>query len=223
MSKKTLAIIPARMNSKGIKNKNVKILNGKPLIKWTINFVKELDFVNKILVSSDSPRVKKISEDSNVDFIQRPAKLSSDESRIEDTILYILKLSEQYKKYDYILLFEPTSPLRTKKTVENCFEILKKNKNYSVFTVCESNKYYGKLNNNNFFALSSDQKRRRQERENIYYECGVVYCLNSKNFIKKKKIIDKKSFAYVIDETEAIDINTDFDFTIVKSMIRDIK
>ena len=220
MNNKVLAFIPARANSKGVKNKNIRKLNGKPLISWTIDFAKKLNFVDHIVISSDSLKIKKIAKEKKVDFILRPDHLSTDESKVESSLIYTL---ENFKKRDlveYILLLEPTSPFREKKTVKKCLEILKEKKNYSVFTVCRTDKLFFQKKKNIFSPLFKNQKRRRQDRLQIYYECGVVYCLRFKEFKKQKKILNKTSFAYEVDEPEAIDINTNTDFKIAELLCK---
>ncbi len=220
MKKKVLAIIPARANSKGVKNKNIKIFKDKPLIEHTISFVKDIGLFDEIIVSSDSLKIKKISNKKKIKFHERPKSLALDDSKIEDTILYTLDNLTDKDTYEYVFLFEPTTPFRKKKTVIDCFKILKKNNINSVFTVCRSNKYYGKVKNNNFFPLALNQQRRRQDRESLFFECGSVYCFKVNNFLKQKKIIDHKSYAFEIDEIEALDINSENDFLILNSLSR---
>ena len=106
--------------------------------------------------------------------------------------------------------------LEKKKTVIDCFKILKKN--YIKYVL--SYKYYGKVKNNNFFPLALNQQRRRQDRESLFFECGSVYCFKVNNFLKQKKIIDHKSYAFEIDEIEALDINSENDFLILNSLSR---
>ena len=218
MKKKVLAIIPARANSKGVKNKNIKIFKDKPLIEHTMSFVKDIGLFDKIIVSSDSLRIKKISEKKKIDFQERPKYLALDERNIEDTILHTLENLIDKDSYEYIFLFEPTTPFRKKETVIDCFKILKNKRIDSVFTVCRSNKLYGKVKGNNFFPLNSNTKRRRQDRESLFFECGSVYCFKVEKFLKEKKIIDFKSYAFEIDEIEALDINSENDFLILNSL-----
>ena len=220
MNNKVLAFIPARANSKGVKNKNIKKLNGKPLVSMTIDFAKNLKFIDYIVVCSDSLKIKKIAEDKKINFILRPDKLSTDESKVESSLIYTLQNFKEANLIEYILLLEPTSPFRKKNTVKKCLEILKKKKNYSVFTVCRTDKFFGQKKKDMFVPLFKDQKRRSQDRVEIFYECGVVYCLRKKEFSKKKKILDKTSFAYEINEIESLDINTINDFKIAELLCK---
>ena len=123
------------------------------MIEHTISFVKDIGLFDEIIVSSDSLKKKKISNKKKIKFHERPKSLALDDSKIEDTILYTLDNLTDKDTYEYVFLFEPTTPFRKKKTVIDCFKIKKKNNINSVFTVCRSNKYYGKVKNNNFFSL----------------------------------------------------------------------
>ena len=220
MNNKILAFIPARANSKGVKNKNIKKLNGEPLVSRTIDFAKKLEFIDYIVVCSDSLKIKKIAKDKKIDFILRPDNLSTDESKVESSLIYTLQNFTKADLVEYILLLEPTSPFRKKNTVKRCLDILKRNKNYSVFTVCQTNKFFGQKKKDIFIPLFKNEKRRRQDRNKIYYECGVVYCLRLEEFKKKKKILDTNSYAYEVDEIESVDINTNNDFKIAELLCK---
>lgn len=216
MNNKVLAFIPARANSKSVKKKNIKTLCKRPLISWTIDFAKKLKFIDYIIVCSDSLEIEKIAKQKNIDFILRPDNLATDDSKVESSLLYTLKNFKNADLVKYILLLEPTSPFRKKETVKKCFEIIKKKKNYSVFTVCQTDKFFGKKKGEYFSPLFKNQKRRRQDRVKIFYECGVVYCLRKEEFKKKKKILNRTSYAFEVSEMESVDINTNYDFKIAE-------
>lgn len=222
MNDKILAIIPARANSKEVKNKNIKKINNQPLISHTIDFVKKLKFINKIIVSSDSLKIKKISEKKKVEFFLRPKNLATDKSKIDKTLLDILKKKTLANDFKYLLLFEPTSPFRKLQTIKECIKKLKKPEISSVFTVCKTNKLLGEIKKNRF-RIIGDNIRRRQDRDNIYFECGSVYGLKIKSFLQNKKIIDKNSYPLEINEIEAVDINSDFDFQVAKCLSKFLK
>jgi len=119
-SKKILGIIPARGNSKGIKNKNLKLINGKPLIYYTINRAKKSKLISDLIGSTDSKKIEKyfINFGVKVPF-NRPNKLAGDRSNIIDTLIYSVEKMELIKniKYDYVCLLQPTSPLRKKNEI----------------------------------------------------------------------------------------------------------
>ena len=114
-NKRIVAIIPARAGSKGIKKKNIRQLCGKPLIAYSIEVAKQCEYIDTVFVSTDSPEIQMIAEQygAEVPFL-RTKDLASDESKIIDALLYSLhELERLGKKYDYIILLQPTQPIRT--------------------------------------------------------------------------------------------------------------
>ena len=213
---KTLALIPARGGSKGVPGKNYKMFNNKPLIVWTMDFIKSLNFIDYSVVSSDSNIIQDIASKENFNFLKRPKTISHDSSLTEDCIFHVInKFAQKKIFFENILLFEPTTPLRRKETVEKIYNFFLNSKFNSIFTVSLCDKLIGKIKIQKFKSLSS-QKRRRQEREKIFYETGVVYMFKTQNFVKTKKIVDKHSFPFVVDKLESMDINDILDFEIIK-------
>ena len=115
-----IALIPARSGSKGLKNKNILNFNKKPLIAWTIETALKSKYLNDVYVSSDSPKIIKIAKKfgANVPFV-RPKYLSSDKAKSIDVIIHALNRINKNKKYKYILLLQPTSPLRITRDIDN--------------------------------------------------------------------------------------------------------
>ena len=119
---KYLAIIPARGNSKRLPRKNILPFAGKPLVQWSIEAALQCDFISKTVVSSDCPEILSISRLPGVDLHDRPKTLALDESSSVDVVLDVLK---NYKKFSYIVLLQPTSPLRCSADISDaikCFE-----------------------------------------------------------------------------------------------------
>ena len=123
---KVLIFIPARAGSKRIKNKNIRKINGKPLIYWTIKYAKKYAKNEDIVVSSNSKTINQISVNEKVKFIKRPKKISGDNAEVYFAVVHTLKKIENSKKYEYIALLQPTSPLRPKNMIPNGVKILKK-------------------------------------------------------------------------------------------------
>ena len=126
----TLIVIPARAGSKRIKNKNIRKINGRPLIYWTIKYAKKYANNDDILVSSDSNIIENLSANEKVKFFKRPKNLSGDNANVYFAVVHALKKIETKKKYKYIALLQPTSPLRPKNMISNGIKILKKNKKF---------------------------------------------------------------------------------------------
>lgn len=137
--KKTLAIIPARGGSKGIPYKNIMNINGKPLIAYSIEAAKQSKYIDYILVSTDDDKIKEVSLQygASVPFL-RPEEISNDTAKSIDVVIHgINYLKESGEEFDYVVLLQPTSPLRTSQDIDEAIEILIKNEKESLVSVCE--------------------------------------------------------------------------------------
>jgi len=139
MKGRHLAIIPARSGSKGLKDKNIKLLNGKPMIDYTIEAALNSGIYEDIIVSTDSEVYANIAKEcgANVPFL-RPNFLSNDAATTVDVIEYTInKLKNSGKEYEYISILQPTSPLRTADHIKEANELLFNKGGNSVISVCE--------------------------------------------------------------------------------------
>jgi len=136
-----LAIIPARANSKRVKSKNHKILNGKPLIEYTIDSAKGARSITDILITTDDEIIYNLAKYHNVLANRRPKKLCEDDTSSQAVIDYIIK---KYNKYDYYVLLQPTSPFRTSKHIDDCINVFLSGHFDSLLSVKElvPNTYY---------------------------------------------------------------------------------
>ena len=132
---KIIGFIPARKGSKGLPNKNQLIVNGKPLISYTIEAAIKSD-LDQIYVSSDSPTVETICRGHDIEFIRRPENLATDDSLIHETIIEFCKT--QKPNFDALMILQPTSPLRDYNDINNSIEIFKNNNNADcLLSVCQ--------------------------------------------------------------------------------------
>ncbi len=133
--KKFICIIPARSSSKEIKNKNIQIVGGKPLIYWTIKEAVKSKFFSKVIVSTDSPKIKKISEKYGAECpFLRPKKLSGDKTptiQVINHAVRFLKNKMNFTNYDYVVLLQPTSPLRKVSDIDKSIKLFLSKKNSS--------------------------------------------------------------------------------------------
>ena len=126
-NKKLLAVIPARGGSKRLPRKNILDLSGKPMISWTIDAALGSKYIDRIVVSTDDQEIAKISKDCGADipFI-RPLELATDYATSIDVVLNLIESLERNNEYyDYIMLLQPTSPLRSTKNINESVELLK--------------------------------------------------------------------------------------------------
>lgn len=225
--KRFLAIIPARSGSKGLKDKNIKNLNGKPLIAHTIEAANQSGVFNDIVVSTDSEEYANISIDhgATVPFL-RPAEMASDSSSSIDTIIYTInQLKKGNISYDYFVLLQPTSPLRDAKDIKNAINLLFERKALSLVSVCKTehsplimNTLNKSLAMDNF--LSNEFNKRRQELPEYYRVNGAIYLSEVKHFLQCKNFYNKGSFAYVMDQKNSIDIDSEIDFELAKILMK---
>jgi CMP-N,N'-diacetyllegionaminic acid synthase len=212
---KILAIIPARSGSKGVKNKNAKIFNSKPLIEWSIREAKKTSLIDNIVISTDSHAIIKIANKLKVNYVKRPKKLSSDNSKVQDAVIHVLNKLKKNQNifYDYMLLLEPTSPLRSVKTIIKCVKFIVENNINSIIPISEINVNFGYKKKNNFVALNKPA-RQRQLREKVFFESSTIYAVKMNFFNKYKQFVNKNSIPFIISKDEAFDINDKIDFKI---------
>ena len=206
-NKKILCVIPARGGSKGIKLKNIYIVNGKPLISYTLDFVKNLNFFNETIISTDHKKIKKICEDKGFSIpFMRPKYLSGDRISDIQVLEHSLLLAEKYNntKYEIIIMLQPTSPLRVKKDLKEAINQFMKNKNDSLWSISKIDKKYHPLKQLtinkkklNYFSPNGKNIIARQELGDTYIRNGVFYIF-SRDCILKKKLLGKKPGFYEI-------------------------
>lgn len=222
MKPKILAVITARGGSKGIPRKNIKELAGKPLIAWTIEEAKKSLYIDKVIVSSEDSEIIQVSQafGAEVPFI-RPAHLAEDTTPGIDPVLHAL---DECPNYDYVVLLQPTSPLRTVEDIDKCIEKLLKEKAQICVSVCEASHspywmYTLRENDEMQPLLQETLIKRRQDLPKIYALNGAVYVANI-NFLKKEKsFVTQHTIAYIMDNERSIDIDTELDFLICEKLL----
>jgi len=228
--KKFLAIIPARSGSKGIKNKNIIPLKGKPLISYTIESALESGIFDETIVSTDSEEIAEISKayGAKVPFL-RPYELATDEVSTLDVILHTLDYYISQKIfYDYFVLLQPTSPLRNSEDIVNAVELLFKKKADSVVSVCEtdhsplwSNVLPKDLSLNNFLSKEARNKP-RQELPKYYRINGAIYISKIEHFLKERDFYVKNSYAYIMPLDRSIDIDNYIDLKLAEILLEEL-
>ena len=221
--KSFLAIIPARGGSKRLPRKNVLDLNGKPLIVWTIEAGLNSKYIDKIIVSSDDDEILDISKNFGAETIKRPDELASDTATTFDAIKHTI---DNLEKYDYIVLLQPTSPLRDEKHIDEAIELLVEKNADAVVSVCEmdhsplwSNTLPQDGNMNNFLRDEVLNKR-SQDLEKYYRINGAIYICKTHKLLEEKSFMLKNDiFAYVMDRKSSIDIDEEIDFKMVEILI----
>ncbi|WP_279117848.1 cytidylyltransferase domain-containing protein [Fusobacterium varium] len=225
MKEKILAIIPARSGSKGLKDKNIKMMNGKPMIAYTIEAAQNSKIFEDIIISTDSEKYAEIAKKygGSVPCL-RDKKLANDNAKSSDVILDILNRVE--KKYDLFILLQPTSPLRTEKNIIEAYKMYLEKKANSVVSVCEmehSPLWANILNEEkrmDSFLRGIDVNGNRQELETYYRINGALYIANVEYFKKYQNFYYKDSYAYIMEKENSIDIDDELDFKIAEYLMK---
>ncbi len=230
-NKKILAIIPARAGSKRLPGKNVKKLVGKPLIQWTIEAVQACQFVDTIVISTDDPKVIDISEKLGVKipFI-RPESLAQDSSSSIDVIFHAISHFEQLgDKYDFILLLQPTSPLRTSRHILEAISLMNDKNADGIISVCEAEHSPLWMNTlDDTFDMSSFLKdevknKRSQDLKQYYRLNGAIYLININRLKNEKTMLLKDNiYAYEMDRMSSVDIDEQIDFYVAEAVLRNL-
>ena len=245
MNMDILAIIPGRKGSKGVLNKNIQEINGKPLISYSIEAALNSKFIKRIVVSSDSEKIleiangynvemgknsksaKKIKNPKNIESIKRPEHLSQDDSTTMDVIKHVLDTLNHEKDYfpDIIILLQPTSPLRDFNDIDEAIKIFLDEKNVdSLVSVCkfDHNPLWGfKLNNNILTPAFGEEflKKRRQELPDLFLPNGAIFIGKTDKIIENNSFYAKKTMAFLMSSEKSLDIDTELDLKIVKCVM----
>ena len=222
--KNVLAVIPARGGSKGLKNKNIKVIKGKPLISWTIDAALKSKYIDKVIVSTDSKKIEKISKEygASVPFL-RPKDLAEDATSSIDVMLHAV---EHFPEYKYIIMLQPTSPLRKCSHIDQAFELFLKSNMDSCVSVTKDKKTpfwsYFMTNENSLITLFPNKEipSRRQEIISTYHLNGAIYISSILNLKEKKSFITEKTFGYEMSEEVSIDIDDIDEFRVASRLLK---
>lgn len=218
-----LAVIPARGGSKGVPRKNIKELAGKPLIAWTIEEAKKSKFIDRIILSSEDAEIIEVAKQYGCDVpFTRPVELAQDET---PGIAPILHAIEQCPDYDFVVLLQPTSPLRTVEDIDGAIETLFEKEADFCVSVSEPDQspYWmynldvkGMMNlviKQDNFALS------RQDLPKVYSLNGAVYVANTEQLKVTKSFLTDYTAGYVMSRKHSVDIDTEEDFFHCQQML----
>lgn len=221
---KNIAIIPARSGSKGLKDKNIKLLNGKPLLWYSVQAALRSECFDTVMVSTDSEKYAEIAKKCGAEVPFLRSKLTSTDSASSwESVKEVL---ENYKNMDItfenVMLLQPTSPLRTADDIIGAFDIMKKKNARSVVGVCEVD--HSPLWSNvlpedgclkNFINQEIKDITCRQKLQTYYRINGAIYLTQISDEVGRDLYSDT-SYAYIMPRSRSIDIDTEFDFQIAE-------
>jgi N-acylneuraminate cytidylyltransferase len=222
-----LVIITARGGSKGVPDKNIKLLGGKPLIAYTIEAALGVFPAERIIVSTDSEKIKQAAEkcDIEVPFL-RPAELATDTASSYDVILHAMDQANQLGIiYDTVILLQPTSPFRNAQHIRGALALLRENDDMVVSVkVSEENPYYSLFEENSDGYLSRSKEgsfTRRQDCPNVFSYNGAIYVMRAESLRKETIGSFKKVRKYVMSDLESLDIDTPLDWKLAELIMKE--
>lgn len=222
-----MIVIPARGGSKGIPGKNIRMLEGKPLIQYTLEAARKLVPDNQIIVSTDSPEIKKVVEEMGIPVpFLRPAELASDTAGTYDVLLHALDFYEENNPApDKVVLLQPTSPFRNEEHIKGALDLYEETLDMIV-SVKEtaSNPYYvlREENEKGFLVKSKEGNfTRRQDCPRVWEINGAIYVINPVSL--RKMPLDRFSRVrkFEMDEFSSHDLDTQLDWSLAEVMIKD--
>ena len=222
------ALIPARAGSKGLPGKNIKPLAGKPLIHWTLDAALASSQISETIVSTDDNGIAELARQAGVmaPFL-RPAALSTDTASTVDVVLHAL---DYLHDYDYLVLLQPTSPLRTTDDIDSAIRLMVSKSVTSCVSLCTASKHPNWMYNiddrdmlvsvTNSEPNSQETGNRRQDQMPVYVLNGAIYVTEIAGFKNHRTFIRHDTVGYVMPVERSVDIDTSLDFQIAELLIK---
>ena len=223
LNKTFLAIIPARGESKRLPRKNLLDLCGKPLIAWSIEAGLKSKYIDKLVVSSDDDKILDIAVEYKIKGIKRPKKLANDIATTFDAVKHTI---DKLESYDYIVLLQPTSPLRNFKHIDESIKLLDQKNADAIISVCEMD--HSPLWSNTLdkdgvmdnFLREGILNKRSQDLEKYYRLNGAIYICKTDKLLKEKSFFLKKNtYAYLMNRETSVDIDYEIDLKFANILV----
>jgi N-acylneuraminate cytidylyltransferase/CMP-N,N'-diacetyllegionaminic acid synthase len=229
-NKKILAVILARAGSKRLKDKNIRLFNSKPLIYWTIKAAKDSNLLDKIVLSTDSSKISKITKSLGISVpFLRPKNLAKDKSSSINAILHCIDFLENQKHFfDYCILLEPTSPLRDAADIDLNIKKLINNKSadslVSVSKAVTSHPqfmyYINKKSYMKPFSKKLKKVNRNQDSKKLFFLEGSIYMSKIATLKNKKTFYHSKTIASIFPKWKSFEVDDFLDLKISEFLLK---
>lgn len=230
--KKILAIVPARSGSKGLPGKNIRRLCGKPLMGWPICAALESNYVDRVIVSTDSDEFARVGRSLGAETpFLRPTEFASDTAPTAAVVLHALDWFESRgESFDYVMVLEPTSPLTEAYDIDHALERLEEDRTgaESIVGVAEAEmthpKYCVHLSDREYIESMDGESLsnlpRRQDLQPAYFFDGTLYISKVSAFKEKKAFYHEKTLAYQVPKWKSYDVDCLTDFICVEAIMK---
>ncbi|OYU96750.1 MAG: acylneuraminate cytidylyltransferase [Bacteroidetes bacterium B1(2017)] len=228
---KVLAIIPGRGGSKGVKGKNIRKIDGLPLIAYAINSANESKKLSRFIVNTDSDEIEQVARDYKADVYRRLPELGSDSASIVPVILETLEaLEKEGEVYDMVMLLQITSPIRTGKNIDEVIEMFEKDHSLSgVISVVPMHdvhpaRMYRLDDSNLMLPLNQEwETSRRQDIPPVYYRNGCIYATRIDLLKHNKSLMPEGKKGYVMPVEWLANIDDERDLVITEALIKHLR
>ena len=229
---KALAIVPARGGSKGLPGKNLRLLDGRPLVAWPVSAALGAASVDRVIISTDDVAIAEAARTAGADVpFLRPAYLANDTASSMDVILHALDtLASQGHEYEYVILLEPTSPLTESSDVEDALSRLRAagaaaDAIVGICRVESTHPEYDVRRDPNglispYAAPDFKSLRRRQDIEELYFLEGSLYISRVEAFRRYKTFYHERTLGYEVPRWKSVEVDDIFDFIMVEAVVR---
>ncbi|BBB91706.1 MAG TPA: acylneuraminate cytidylyltransferase family protein [Methylomusa anaerophila] len=215
--KSILAVIPARGGSKGVPRKNIRMLAGKPLIAWTIAEALQSKYIDRLILSSEDEEIIEVAKQYGCEVpFQRPKEFAADDTPGIEPILHAVQALS--KPYDYVLVLQPTSPLRTVGDIDGCIKHCFSHEASCCVSICEAKEspyWMFQLNETSTMSpliRSNRQYMRRQDLPKTYLLNGALYLADVKQLIQTRSFVTDNTIGYIMPAERSVDIDNERDF-----------
>lgn len=222
-NKTIIAIIPARGGSKGIPKKNIKVLNNKPLIAYSIKNVLQSKYIDEVFVSTDDKKISLIAKKYGAKIINRPKVLASDTSSSESALRHAVEEIEKLGiKIDLVVFLQATSPMREKYDLDRAIEKFSKEKLDSLFSAQKSyfNIWEEKSDKIKSITYNFKSRIRRQDRPLQWHENGSFYIFKKNILMKDNNRLGGKVGVYPMLSVDSLEIDSHFDWFLLEQIIK---
>lgn len=224
MNHSTLAVIPARGNSKGLPRKNLRLLGGKPLLVWSIEAALAARSITTVCVSTEDPEIADVARRAGAAVVARPARLAEDHVQNDAVVRHAVETLGP-ARHAHLALLQPTSPLRTAEHLDGCLALYFARAARSAMTVTPVAHHPGKsvtLSGDGAvepFTTLEDMERRRQDMVPCYRQNGAVYVLGVGDFLAQRRFYLRPCAGYVMPQEASIDIDSELDLQMAELLL----
>ena len=225
-----LAIIPARGGSIGIVRKNIQVVAGKPLIAYTIDAAAQSKLLSRVVVSTDDPEIAAVAREHGADVpFLRPTEMATDEVSVYPALSHAVLWLEEQEGWqpDYVMLLQPTSPLRTCQDIDSAIQLALDTDADSVVSLCETklHPYWTKTVTREGhivdFIQLDEPIHRRQHLPPVYALNGSIYLVKRAILVERETFYTDRTLAYIMPASRSLDVDTPWDLELVSLVLAD--